>query len=207
MSTRMHSAQNDPPTLALALRVISASLAWLLLACSAAPLQPKVEREAVGVFAPDPPTPTPEQPTAPPTASASNVPAAECVEPPPPAPACGSDLLRVSVSLAYHPRYAFPPGESRRELDQVAAAMRAHPGWQMLRVEVYSSQDPGTNTQSLRREMLQAQARADAIFGYLFHKQRISAERMDAIGYGYDPRQARDDVRWPVVLRLVHRLD
>lgn len=85
--------------------------------------------------------------------------------------------------------------------------MRAHRGWQMLRVEVYSSQDPGRNAQDVRREMLQTQARADAIFGYLFHKQKISAERMDAIGYGYDPRQARADVRWPVVLRLVHRLD
>ncbi len=85
--------------------------------------------------------------------------------------------------------------------------MRAHPKWQMLRVEVYSSQNPGADHRRVRKEMLLSQARADAIFGYLFHKRRISAERMDAIGYGYDERFARDDVRWPVVLRLVHRLD
>lgn len=77
----------------------------------------------------------------------------------------------------------------------------------MLRIEVYSSEDPAGDPRRIRKEMQLSQARADAIFSYLFHKRKVSAERMDAIGYGYDPRHVYRDVRWPVVLRLVHRLD
>lgn len=144
-----------------------------------------------------------------------------CAEIPPPAPACDSDTLRVSQDLAFHPQYALPPAEIRAELDRVASAMRAHPEWQLLRVEVYSGVDPGGKRSLARQEMDQSQRRADAILGYLFRKRRVSAERLDAIGYGFVQRvsaaqpatqpgiqpTAQPGKRWRVVLRLVHRLD
>ncbi|MEZ4230427.1 MAG: hypothetical protein R3B89_14735 [Polyangiaceae bacterium] len=179
-------------------------MAQLLAACAPAPAS--TPRPPVAVFAPEAPPPdSPPADSTPPLSPA--VVAEPCIDPTPPAPECASDLLRVPSALAYNPRYALPPADVRRVLDDVATAMRAHPSWQMLRVEVYSSRDPGADPRRVRREMQQSQARADAIFGYLFHKRKISAERMDAIGYGYDVGFARRDVRWPVVLRLVHRLD
>lgn len=121
--------------------------------------------------------------------------------------------MQVSEDLAFHPQYALPPASQRAELDRVADAMHQHPKWQLLRVEVYSSQDPGGNTQLIRREMDQSQRRADAILGYLYRKRRVSAERLDAIGYGFVAPKATPDAaarpaaRWRVVLRLVQRLD
>ncbi len=130
-----------------------------------------------------------------------------CEDPEPPRPLCGSDLLRPQVPLAYNPRTTLPPAPIRAELDRIARAMQSEPSWQMLRVEVYATQDPGTDEVAKSRALIDTQARADAIFAYLYHRRRVSAERLDAVGYGYSPhvQPSSPAERYTVLLRLVHR--
>ncbi|MBX3184756.1 MAG: hypothetical protein KIT72_04870 [Polyangiaceae bacterium] len=130
-----------------------------------------------------------------------------CEDPEPPRPLCGSDLLRPQVPLAYNPRTTLPPAPIRAELDRIARAMHDEPSWQMLRVEVYATQDPGTDDVAKSRALIDTQARAEAIFAYLYHRRRVSAERLDAVGYGYSPRATPTSAseRYTVLLRLVHR--
>lgn len=133
-------------------------------------------------------------------------------------PACsdvlGADLARLSCDrtrilvagpIVAPPRYALPPRETRRLLDAVARLLRAQPGLQLLRIEAYSSHDPGTGAEPVRREIEESQARADAVFRYLYRQKKISPERLDPVGYGFRPAFRGSGRRWPIVLTVVQR--
>jgi len=128
--------------------------------------------------------------------------------------ALGGHLARVSCDrtrillggrLIALPKRPLPPRATRRLLDAVAQLLRAHPDLQLLRIEAYSSYDPGKEKRHVRREIEQSQARADAVFRYLWRHGRISPERLDPVGYGFRPAFRSAGRRWPIVLRVVQR--
>ncbi len=133
-------------------------------------------------------------------------------------PACrdalGGQLARVScnglrILVAGHlqapPGRPLPPRATQKMLDAVVELMRRHPELQLLRIEVYSARDPGGSVRRERREIDASQARADAVFRYLWRHGKISPERLDAVGYGFRPAFRRAGQRWPIVLSVVQR--
>lgn len=120
-------------------------------------------------------------------------------------PLLGCDRIWVPTPLAFHPERELPPPEIRRSLDAVAELLRAHPEVMLLRVEGYSSSRPAAEPRARRDEVVGSKLRAEAVFRYLHVYAGVSAERLDAMGYGFDAREARQVERWPIVLRVVHR--
>lgn len=103
------------------------------------------------------------------------------------------------------PKRAAPPRVTRHLLDAVAAILGARPDLQLLRIEAYSSHDPGSDVRAVRREIDESQARADAVFRYLWRLKKISPERLDPVGFGFRPAFRGAGQRWPIVLRVVQR--
>jgi outer membrane protein OmpA-like peptidoglycan-associated protein len=118
---------------------------------------------------------------------------------------CDRTRVLVAGPIVVPPKYVVPPREARRLLDAVARLLRAHPELQLLRIEAYSSHDPGSEAEPVRREIEASQARADAVFRYLWQHEKISPERLDAVGYGFEPAFAGASQRWPIMLRVVQR--
>lgn len=118
---------------------------------------------------------------------------------------CDGTRVLVAGPVVVPPRLPVPPRATRRLLDAVAALMRAHPELQLLRVEAYSSHDSGRHAGAVRREMEASQARADAVFRYLWKEKGISPERLDAVGYGFRPAFRGAAQRWPIVLHVAQR--
>ncbi len=118
---------------------------------------------------------------------------------------CDRTRVLVKGPIVAPPKYAVPPRETRRMLDAVARLLRAHPELQLLRIEAYSSHEPGSEAEPVRRELEASQARADAVFRYLWQNEKISPERLDAVGYGFKPAFEGASQRWPIVLRVVQR--
>ncbi len=118
---------------------------------------------------------------------------------------CDRTRILLGGRIIAPPKRPAPPRATRRLLDAVAGLLRAHPGLQLLRIEAYSSHDPGGEKLHVRHEIEQSQARADAVFRYLWQKDRISPERLDPVGYGFRPAFRSAGQRWPIVLRVVQR--
>ncbi len=118
---------------------------------------------------------------------------------------CDRERILVAENIAFHPSRPAPPGKEREALAAVAALLRSRREILLVRIEVYSSREL-PHIEARREELLQAQLRADAIFNFLWRHEKISAERLEAVGYAYDERKSRADAsRWPVVLRIVQR--
>lgn len=119
--------------------------------------------------------------------------------------ACDATRILVDVPLAFHPKRALPPEPALTALRAVGALMRQRTDIQMLRIEAYSGKAVGNSTAARRRALKNAQARADAVFRYLWLKQRVSAERQEPVGYAAQTPDALGNERWPIVLRIVQR--
>jgi outer membrane protein OmpA-like peptidoglycan-associated protein len=118
---------------------------------------------------------------------------------------CDGDRIELAHPVAFHPGRSIPPEPARRVLDRVAAIMREEKDILLVRVEAYSSRRAGASAEARRHEIAESQARADAVLTYLWRRGGISAERLEAVGYGDDPRFSGTKERWPVVLRILQR--
>lgn len=118
---------------------------------------------------------------------------------------CDSDQIVVTVPVSFHPGRSIPPEPAKSALDAVAELLRSRPEILLVRVEGWGSAAPGRSLAQRRREIDESQRRADAVLAYLWRRGKISAERLEAVGFGYDPRFAERDQRWPIVLRIMQR--
>jgi hypothetical protein len=119
----------------------------------------------------------------------------------------GSDAIAVRGSLPLHPEHELPPPATRRVLDAVAGLLRQRPDILLVRIEGYSSSPPGEVPARVRQQIEGSQARADAVLRYLWQSGGISAERLEAIGFGYHPERASQTARWPIAFRVVQWQD
>lgn len=118
---------------------------------------------------------------------------------------CDGERVLVAHNLAFHPSRPAPAEPERGMLAAVAQLMRDHPEILLLRIEVYTANDP-PSAEEKQRELEQAQLRANGLFNWLWRHEKLDAERLEGTGYAYDARIASTDAsRWPVVLRVVQR--
>jgi len=165
---------------------------------------------------PQPPGPAPhvELPAPPPVAA--EVPAPES-PPEPPAPcddslagrlarvSCSGERILVAHAIELHPARAVPKEPTRSVLRAVAELLRQRPDILFVRIEVHATEPAGSDTARRRKQIADAQARADALFGYLWRRLHISAERLEAVGYPSEPGSTPSSPRFRVVLRVVQR--
>lgn len=146
------------------------------------------------------PQPAPAPPSPPPAVDAG-APCSDAFEPGQLARlSCDGGRILVARAIVVHPRRSLPPPKVREVLAAVAELMRAHPELLMLRVEVFGS-GPAKDAEAERRALADTQARADAVFRYLWRREKISAERLEPVGRG----NVASPTGNAVVLRVVQR--
>ncbi len=118
---------------------------------------------------------------------------------------CRGTHIATRTAIVAHPLERLPAPSTRAVLDAVAALMHARPGVQLLRIECFSSRPDGGEPARIRRGIARSQARADAVFRYLWQTRHVSPERMEAVGRGWVRGHVRKDVAFPVELRIIQR--
>ncbi len=118
---------------------------------------------------------------------------------------CAGDRILLASPVELHPRREVPLEPTRSVLSAVGALMREHREVQLIRIEGYSNAEVGADPRRARVEVEQSQRRADAVLRYLWLREKVSAERMEAVGYGATGRTAGAPERWPIVLVVVQR--
>jgi outer membrane protein OmpA-like peptidoglycan-associated protein len=111
----------------------------------------------------------------------------------------------VAHPVAFHPGRSIPPEPAKASLDAVAALLRAQRQILLVRIEAYGSHAAAKSAEAQRREIDASQSRADAVLEYLWRRRGISAERLEAVGYGSHPRFVGRAPRWHIVLRVMQR--
>jgi len=114
---------------------------------------------------------------------------------------CDPDRIVPAGPLLFHPDRPTPPAAQRATLDAVADLMHRRQEILLLRIEV-SSHRPAPDAARQRRAIQEAQRRADALFGYLWRRRGVSAERMEAVGLSA-PTQADTEGGWSTELRIL----
>jgi OmpA family len=158
-----------------------------------------------GVGDSEPVEPTPESQPADAGALPQAVPEAACHEPAGDAPvrlSCDGTRITSDVAIELHPDRPRPSEPVERALSDVAALLRRRPDLLLVRIEVFARR-PGKNTAERRQERFRAQQRADALFRYLWRRQGISPERLEAVGYPFDAQFAKRPEPYPVVFVVV----
>jgi hypothetical protein len=120
---------------------------------------------------------------------------------------CAGEWIELAHPVAFHPRRSIPPEPARSVLDAVAALLSQRRDVLLVRIEARGSRAAGNSAPALRRELDETQGRADAVLAYLWRRGGISAERLEAVGYGFDPRLAGAKERWNVAFRVVQRAE
>jgi hypothetical protein len=188
--------------------VRAGALAVIVLATACA-------KPAAPAPAPPPPAPVPAPAPAPaPAAVPAPVPVPAAV----PVPdhcddSLGTALARVSCDgarfvtahpIELHPDRPVPDEPTRGVLAAVTAHLNDHPEILLVRIEVFTSELPGPDAEKRRVALGAAQRRADALLQYLWRKQGISAERLEAVAHERRSDSAASE-RHPVILRIVQR--
>lgn len=118
---------------------------------------------------------------------------------------CDGQEILVKTPIELHPR-ARPSEPTRSVLAAVAALLDERQDILLVRIEVHSSRRVGGGADLRRLEWIESQARADAILQRLWRTHRVSAERLEAVGFGAsEPPAAGASRRWRTVLRVVQR--
>jgi hypothetical protein len=118
---------------------------------------------------------------------------------------CSGERILVAHAIEMHPSRAVPKEPTRSVLGAVAELLRRRPDILFVRIEVHATEPVGSDAAQMRKQIADAQARADALFGYLWRRLHISAERLEAVGYPSEPGSAPSAQRFRVVLRVVQR--
>ncbi len=119
---------------------------------------------------------------------------------------CDENFIVTRNRLRFSPNSTALTRSARATLDSVGALLERNPRILLVRIEGYGQRRPDPSAESnpaRRREMLRSQRRADAVLRYLWRSTGVSAERMEAVGYGF--RSFQSEERWPIRLRIVQR--
>lgn len=144
-------------------------------------------------------------PPAPIASRATAAPAGGPDVPPPCSDDLGPELARLScdvgrVQLAraveLHPEATEPPAPTRAVLHAVARELARHPEVLLLRIEVWSTAG---------RSRAAAQERADALLRWLWRREHVSAERLEAVGLDGTADALAQGTSYPVLLRVIAR--
>jgi outer membrane protein OmpA-like peptidoglycan-associated protein len=116
---------------------------------------------------------------------------------------CDGTTILLAHPIELHPDQAVPIGRTRSVLEAVASLLKRRQEILMIRIEAYSSEPVARNATRRRDQILESQRRADAVFRVLWKIGGVSAERMEPVGYGAQPKLPHVKARWPIVLRVV----
>ncbi len=87
---------------------------------------------------------------------------------------CDGQRIELAGPLDFHPRASPPPPAARATLTAIAQVLREHPEVLLLRVDVQAP--------AARGGAVAAQARADAIFHWLWRRGGVDPERLHPLG-------------------------
>ncbi len=105
---------------------------------------------------------------------------------------CDGQHIELAGPLDFHPRASPPPPAARATLAAVAQVLREHPEVLLLRVDVRAP--------AARGGAVAAQARADAIFRWLWRRGGVDPERLHPLGRTAPAGAAHLEVRLEVVV-------
>ena len=116
---------------------------------------------------------------------------------------CDGQKILVKHPIELQPKGRPPSEPTKGVLGELGRLLREHPEILLVRIEVdvvsTLAADPGER----RHEIEKAQARADAVLEYLWRRERISPERLEAVAVTRSAEGGR--TRWQVTLRIVER--
>jgi hypothetical protein len=101
---------------------------------------------------------------------------------------CDGQHIIVKFPIRVYPNERKAGDPTPKVIAAVAELLRRHPEILLLRIEVRSSRRRSTDPAARRFEQLEARARADAVLKELWRRHGISAERLEAVGYGASGR-------------------
>ncbi|MEZ4225981.1 MAG: OmpA family protein [Polyangiaceae bacterium] len=117
---------------------------------------------------------------------------------------CDGSEIALAREVAFQPLLHVPKPAEREVLKAVAALMRERPDILLIRIEVATRDDPRGDPERIRAAVESTQRRADAVLRYLWRSEKVSAERMEALGLGHGDR-ANPGQRFTTRLRIVTR--
>lgn len=116
---------------------------------------------------------------------------------------CDSAAIELRHEVAFNPMQRVPKEPARSVLHEVGQLMREHPEVLLIRIEV-STHGASNDPDKQRQAAASTQRRADAIFRQLWRREKVSAERMEALGVGFSGEAAADR-RFTTRIRVVQR--
>jgi hypothetical protein len=116
---------------------------------------------------------------------------------------CDGAAIELRHEVAFNPMHRVPKEPGRSTLHAVGQLMREHPEVLLIRIEV-STHGASTDHGKQRQAVASTQRRADAIFRQLWHREQVSAERMEALGIGLSSAAAKDR-RFTTRIRITQR--
>jgi hypothetical protein len=119
---------------------------------------------------------------------------------------CDAQRILVKFPIRVYPNERAAGDSTPAVLQAVADLLRQHDEILLLRIDVYSALRPPADPAARRRELLETQARADAVLKVLWRRHGISAERLEAVGHGATRRPTGESsARWTVVFVIAQR--
>jgi hypothetical protein len=104
---------------------------------------------------------------------------------------CDGAAIELRHEVAFNPMHRVPKEPGRSVLHAVGQLMREHPEVLLIRIEV-STRGASDDPDKQRQAAASTQRRADAIFRQLWRREKVSAERMEALGVGFSSGAAAD---------------
>ena len=97
---------------------------------------------------------------------------------------CDGQQIVVKFPIKVYPNERKPGDQTPKVIAAVADLLRRHPEILLVRIEVRSARRASTDPAVRRAEQLEARARADIVLKELWRRHGVSAERLEAVGYG-----------------------
>jgi hypothetical protein len=118
-------------------------------------------------------------------------------------PSCDGQKILVKHPIELHPQRRMPLEPTKSTLAELGRLLREHTEILLVRIEVDAVGTLDSDPSERRHELDKAQARADALLEYLWRREGISPERLEALGVTRRAEGGR--TRWQVTLRIAQR--
>jgi hypothetical protein len=97
---------------------------------------------------------------------------------------CDGQQIVLKFPIRVYPNERKPGDPTPKVIAAVAELLRRHPEILLVRIEVRNARRSSTDPAARRFEQLETRARADVVLKELWRRHGISAERLEAVGYG-----------------------